>query len=322
MKKILNRVLCLLILCTIIAGTAIPAYAAGAIDPERDVEFTISYQSQKDGSDIPGAKFELYRVADVDAYARMSLTDTFSGYPIRLDDLDQTGWDVLATTLKGYVWADSLTPEVSGETGADGCMTCTLKPGLYLVIGYRRTVGEYTYSATPFLVFMPEEDLEENVWDYTVTAYPKAEGEKNPSDNPDERLITRKVLKIWDDAGKESVRPKEITVQLLCDGKVYDTVVLNADNNWRYAWDNLEQDHDWLVTEKTVNGYTQSITQEGITFTVKNTVTPETPADPVKPSDPTLPQTGLLWWPVLPLVVVGLLFLAIGLYRRKGGERE
>lgn len=322
MKKILNHVLCLLILCTIIAGTAIPAYAAGAIDPERDVEFTISYQSQKDGSDIPGAKFELYRVADVDAYARMSLTDTFSGYPIRLDDLDQTGWDVLATTLKGYVWADSLTPEVSGETGADGRMTVTLKPGLYLVVGYRRTLGEYTYSATPFLVFLPDSNTEQNTWDYTMTAYPKASGEKNPSDNPDERLITRKVLKIWDDAGKESSRPKEITVQLMCDGKVYDTVVLNADNNWRFAWDNLERDHDWLVTEKAVNGYTQAITQEGITFTVKNTVTPETPADPVSPSDPDLPQTGLLWWPVLPLVVVGLLLIAIGLFRRKGGERD
>ena len=322
MKKILNQFFCLLILCVLITAITIPAYAAGVIDPSQDVEFTISYQTQNDGVPIQGAKFELYRVADVDAYARMTLTDDFSGYPIRLDDLDQAGWDVLATTLKGHVWADSLTPEVSGETGADGCMTCTLKPGLYLVIGYRRTIGEYTYSATPFLVFMPEENLEKNTWDYTITAYPKAAGENNPSDDPDDRLITRKVLKIWDDAGKESGRPKEITVQLMCDGKVYDTVVLNADNNWRYAWDNLEQDHDWLVTEKAVNGYTQAITQEGITFTVKNTVTPETPADPVRPSDPTLPQTGLLWWPVLPLVVVGLLLIVIGLFRRKGGERD
>ena len=320
MRKILKRTLCLLILCTIFAGSAMPAYAAGAIDPDRNVEFSISYQ--KNEIAISGAKFELYRVADVDAYARMSLTDTFSGYPIRLEGVDQSEWDVLATTLKGYVWEDSLTPEVSGETDIDGCMTTTLKPGLYLVLGYRRTIGEYTYSATPFLVFLPDSNVEQNTWDYTITAYPKATADKNPSDNPNDRLITRKVLKIWDDAGKESSRPKEITVQLMCDGKVYDTVELNSDNNWRYAWDNLEQNHDWLVTEKAVNGYTQAITQEGITFTVKNTVIPEKPADPVKPSDPTLPQTGLLWWPVLPLIAVGLLFLAVGLYRRKGREND
>lgn len=229
---------------------------------------------------------------------------------------------MLATTLKGYVWADSLTPLVSGETAKDGTMTVTLKPGLYLVTGSRRTVGEYTYSASPFLVFLPGSNTEQNTWDYTVTSYPKASGEKNPAHDSDDRLITRKVLKIWDDSGKKSSRPKEITVRLMCDGKVYDTVTLNADNNWRYAWDNLERGHDWLVTEKAVSGYTQAITQEGITFTVKNTVTSEKPADPSKPAATTLPQTGLLWWPVLPLLTVGLLFLVIGLYRRKGGEHE
>ena len=320
MKKIWNHVLCLIMVCVILAASAMPVYAAGVIDTDQDVAFTVFYQ--KSGTIIPGAKFDIYRVADVNVDARMTLTDTFYHYPINLDDLDQSGWDVLATTLKGYVWADALSPEVSGETADDGTMTVTLKPGLYLVIGYRRTVGEYTYSAAPFLVFLPGSDAEQNIWDYVVTAYPKAIAEKNPVDDPDDRLISRKVLKIWNDSGKESSRPNEITVQLMCDGKLYDTVKLNAKNNWRYAWDNLERNHDWLVTEKSVEGYTQAVTQEGITFTVKNTVTPEKPTDPTKPTDPSLPQTGLLWWPVLPLLALGLLFVVIGLHRCKGGAHE
>ena len=320
MKKAMRLILLLALLCSLLAASVVTALAAGAIDTEKDIEFTISYS--KDETVIPGAKFDLYRVADVDAYARMTLTDTFSGYPIRLDEMDQTGWDVLATTLKGYVWADSLEPEVSGETDSDGLMTATLKPGLYLAVGYRRTIGEYTYSAAPFLVFLPGSNLEQNVWDYAVTAHPKASGEKNPPDDPGDRLITRKVLKIWDDRGKTNNRPVEITVKLLCDGKVYDTVKLNSGNNWRYAWDNLERNHDWLVTESEIFGYTPSVTQEGVTFTLTNTVIPDAPSDPAKPSDPKLPQTGLPWWPVLTLVVVGLLLLTAGLLRRRGGGRE
>ena len=230
-------------------------------------------------------------------------------------------WDALATMLKGYVWADSLVPDVEGETDADGKMTVELKPGLYLVVGYRRTIGEYTYSASPYLVFLPGSNLEQNVWNHVVTSCPKSSPEKNPSDNPDDRLVSRRVLKIWDDSGKESGRPQEITVHLLCDGKIFNTVTLNADNNWRHAWDNLERNHDWLVTEDTVSGYTQAITQEGITFTVKNTVKPTVPADPPKPPKPNLPQTGLLWWPVLTLFAGGLVFVVIGLIRRKGDNR-
>lgn len=320
MKKLWNRALCLLLLCVMVASVTIPAYAAGVIDPGKNVQLTITYE--KSGTPISGAKFDIYKVANVDAYAQMTLTERFSGYPIAFDDLEQSDWDVLATTLKGYVWSDSLIADASGETDASGNMQIDLKPGLYLVIGYRRTIGETTYSATPFLVSLPGSNTEQNTWDYAVTANPKADGEKNPSDDPNDKLISRKVLKIWDDANKKSSRPKEITVHLMCDGKVYDTVKLNTDNNWRYAWDNLERNHEWLVTEDAVSGYTQAITQEGITFTVKNTVKSGTPSDPPTPSDTSLPQTGLLWWPVYLLAAAGLLCIVIGLVRRKGSKSE
>lgn len=315
MKAMWRKMAQLGLFCVLVLLVPMQTFAAGAIDLARDVHFSIVYRYG--GEPISDAKFDIYRVADVDAYARMTLTSRFAGYPIQIGDNTQSDWEALATTLKGYVWADKLTPDNGGTTDENGQITATLKPGLYLVVGYRRTVGEVTYSALPFLVFLPESDLEQNSWQYDVAAYPKADGEKNPSDDPNERLITRKVLKIWDDAKKESSRPKEITVHLMCDGAKYDTVKLNAENNWRYAWDNLERNHDWLITEEPVSGYTQAVSIEGITFTVKNKANAALPTDPAKPGNTKLPQTGQLWWPVIPLFVTGALLVGIGLARRK-----
>ena len=72
-----------------------------------------------------------------------------------------------------------------------------------------------------------------------------------------------------------------------------------------------------------VDGYTVSITREGVTFVVTNTYVPETPntpppTEPGKPDQPSLPQTGQLWWPVPLLLVGGLLLVVIGLIRRRG----
>jgi len=50
------------------------------------------------------------------------------------------------------------------------------------------------------------------------------------------------VQKVWKDDGQESGRPDEITVAPLKDGEVKGEVTLNADNNWRYEWKDLDED--------------------------------------------------------------------------------
>lgn len=314
MKKIINYIKCFLCICISILVSGIPVYAAGAIDVDKNVNLTIVYQNEE--KQISDSKFDIYRVADVDAYAQMTITDKFSNYPINFEGNNQDEWETLATTLKSYVWNDSILPDFSGETDTNGMLQMTLKPGLYLVVGNQLSVNEYSYSATPYLVFLPESNQVENTWTYDVISYPKALAEKNPV------LTSRKVLKIWDDSGKESNRPQEIVIHLMRDGEVYDTVSLNKNNNWRYTWTDLEENHDWLVYEEQVTGYTQSISQDGGTFTVKNTIISTTPSDPVTPSEPTLPLTGMLWWPVPIIFAFGLLFIVIGLVRRKGGNCE
>ena len=175
-------------------------------------------------------------------------------------------------------------------------------------------------------MLLPTQDLENNEWVYDVSANVKFGKTPVPDDGD---TVTRKVLKVWDDDGAEDSRPQEITVELLRNGKVYDTVKLSEKNNWRYTWLDLDADARWSVTEKTVSGYTVSITREGITFVVTNTkkpdrtdtpdmpVNPSNPSKPSSPAKPTLPQTGAVWWHVEALALSGLVFLILGALDRK-----
>lgn len=286
MNKIKRRLCAVLVLLVVMAICPIQAFAAGPIDTDQNITLNISY---KDGAKvIPNARFTIYRVADVDEYASMTLTSDFEAYKdtisglADLDHLTQDQWLTLASTLRGYVLKDDLHSVANGKTYSEGNLSFSnLEVGLYLVIGNRATTDDYyIYTPVPFMMFLPGLDAENNEWDYEVTVAPKYTKDYNPPEEEDD-YITRKVLKIWDDSGYETIRPQEVIVQLLRDGKVYDTQTLNKDNNWRYAWDNLDADHEWDVIEKTVVGYAVTITSSGITFTVTNKyVAPITIANP------------------------------------------
>ena len=133
-------------------------------------------------------------------------------------------------------------------------------------------------------------------------------------------------MKVWEDEGHTKKRPAEITVQLLCDGEVYEEVALNQEINWRYTWDELESGHKWKLVEKDqLENYKVAVTKEGVTFVVTNTYkddTPATPGTPGTPTSPRLPQTGQLWWPVPLLLACGLLLIVFGLVRRRGKKNE
>lgn len=320
------------VLATMVILLALPlqALAAGRIDQNRDVSLTISYQDGK--TPLVGAQFDLYLVATMDETGALTVTQTFEKYSIDLTGNDDAAWKAMASTLEGYVLRDSVTPTDSGKTDRNGKLSFPagsgkLAPGLYLILGSRHRQNGVIYDAQPTMALLPVLDKETDEWHYDVTISTKHESHLEPS-NPDDDTVTRKVLKIWDDEGNENRRPKEITVQLLRDGKVYDTVTLNEANNWRYTWTDLSSEYKWIVVEKELENYTVTVTQAGITFVVTNTYkenTPEkptTPTTPSTPSEPTLPQTGQLWWPVPILIAAGLLLVVIGLLRRRGAGYE
>lgn len=87
---------------------------------------------------------------------------------------------------------------------------------------------------------------EKDEWLYDVEVSCKFDSETIPA------FVERKVQKVWKDDGKEDKRPKQISVQLLENGTIVDTVVLSKENNWEYTWENLDGGSRWQVTEAEV----------------------------------------------------------------------
>ncbi len=88
-----------------------------------------------------------------------------------------------------------------------------------------------------------------------------------------------KVTKVWDDAdNQDGYRTADVTVNLLADGEVIDTVTLSEENNWSYTWTKLDKkkagkEIDYTVTEDGVAKYTTEIskaTDGTFTYTVTN----------------------------------------------------
>ena len=320
-KRLISICLSLLLVFMLLPVSAL---AAGRIDLDQDVGLTITYQDHE--TPLSGAVFNIYLVATVNAYGELETTEQFKIFNVDIPGKADDTWRALASTLEGYVLRDNIVATDSGKTDRNGQIAFPtggkrLTAGLYLVLGERHTQDGYRYDATPFMVMLPSLDKENNVWSYDVAVSPKFDRSKIPGSSGDD-TITRKVLKLWEDKGQEKDRPEEVIVQLLRDGKVFDTVTLNAANNWRYTWTALDNGYSWTVVEKETDNYTVEVTQEGITFVVKNTHNEDIPDEPTTPTKPTLPQTGQLWWPVPVLIAAGLLFVVIGLLRRRGAADE
>lgn len=324
--KLCKRLLILFLLAALMLPAT--AYAAGGIDREQAVSLTLSYQDGK--TPLVGTEFSIYQVAAVDEYGELTTVNNFKQFNVDIEG-NNTALKTLASTLEGYVLRDNIAPTDSGKTGVDGCLTFPtdgrkLPQGLYLVLGKRHIQGDYYYDATPFMIMLPTQDTVKNEWISDVSVRPKHDSAELP-DTP--TTITRKVIKVWNDDGHENLRPEEITVQLLRDGRVYDTVKLSRDNNWRCTWKGLDSRYSWTVVEKENRGYTVRVERDGITFVVTNTYAPEvlgptepteptpTPTVPANPTKPGLIQTGQLWWPVPVLLISGLLLVVFGLICRR-----
>ena len=319
-----NRILAAL-LAVLMAVLLLPAQALAAdrIDLSHDASLTISYQDA--GTPLAGAAFSIYHVATVDEYGTLIPTGAFASFNVNIQGENDAAWRTLASTLEGYVLRDNIAPTDSGTTDAQGLLIfptqqSSLPLGLYMVLGQRLTQNGTIYDPQPFLVHLPVTDQETNTWQYDLAVNPKYESQPEP----DDETVIRKVLKVWADDGHEQARPDEITVQLLCDGEVADTITLSAENSWRYTWENLDAAHQWTVVEQELEGYTAEVTQEGVTFIITNTYDEDGPGPNTPPSnnEPPLPQTGQLWWPVPLLIAAGLLLLVVGLLRRRGANDE
>ena len=268
MKINKNRFLCMIIFLLMAMLLPTTALAGDTVDTERSNSLTV--ECAYDGNPLSGVVFSLYKVADIDAYGRYTITDAFSDYSVSLGQETVEGWRTLAQTIAPYALRDKI-PTIQQETTdfSGHASFAELSAGVYLAYGHRYTSGDFVYTPEPFLVSLPSLDKNDE-WLYDVEANCKGEGYINPPET-----TTVKALKVWDDEGHESNRPKDIEVQLLRNESVYDTVTLNSENNWRCTWQDLSADYKWSVIEKTVpENYTLLISKEGITFVLTNSYKP------------------------------------------------
>ena len=299
-KRILLTLTCLLVLCV----SALASEQTGSIT----LHFNI------DGEPVSGASFQVYRLAELRDDGSYVLTPQYASYPVKPASTEQE-WQTLYVTYAGYTRRDQLTSSAQGVIDENGIVTLSELPkGLYLVLGDRIETEATSVLPSECLLSLPARRGED--WCFEVDVDVKSE--VKPLSGSE--TVERRAIKIWDDAGHEDERPDKITVQLLCDGEIFDMADLTAENNWRYVWDELDAACRWEVVEKECPDYTVKVEKSGVTFTLTNNHVPsETPPkkpDPATPK-PRLPQTGQLWWPVPLLAFTGAVLLVLGVRKRR-----
>ncbi len=299
----MKRLVTLCMSFVMLAMVLTQVHARDFVDTSAQGSIVLSYPV----SEIP---FSLYRVGDMDQSGTPSFSGAYAEYPLSLDCKEQSEWQALADTIAMYIAKDGLEADATVVTDGEGKASFeNVAVGLYLVNWESHETENEKYTAQPLLVSVPNVD-ERDAWVYDLT--PTLKYGVEPVDHD---TVDLKVHKVWDD-NKDSYkkRPASISVDLLRDGEVVETVVLSQENGWSASWEKLDDRYDWKVSEVEVpKEYTMTVTKEGNTFVVTNKIKPDVPEKPNKPeTPPDLPQTGMLWWPVPVLAAVGVGCVLVG----------
>ena len=286
--------------------------AVEPIIPEKECSLTISYcYGETAFSDI---QVKLYRIAEVSADFRYTLTQSFEASGLILDGIRTAGeWNVFRSTLETHILTYNIAPEFTSVTNEDGQVSFeSLKTGMYLAIVNQVEQDDLHYRFDSALIALP--GLEpDGCWQYQVSV--NAKGEVLPPVDPDEE-VELKVLKLWRGDEGRNDRPKSIEVEIFCNGISYETVILSEENHWAYSWSAKDDGSSWTVVERNVpQGYTMTVEERQSTFVLTNTWTPTYPDDPVKP-----PQTGdtsniMLY--VLLMIGSGSMLIILGITGKK-----
>ena len=255
---------CMFALMLATIGLSAPA-ATAATAPEGSPTVTYQYQEAA----LNNADINLYRLADWSAKGGYTPTGDFANhtaYPVDWDILnaDQQTLRDFANTMAGYIAVNKPAAENTLKTDSAGVATFNqLKDGLYLAVVAPYQGNVLTCQTAAMLVALPNvhKDAAEQ---RTLSIEPKADCAVPPT-------TTISVTKVWKDKD-QSKRPESVTMNLLQDGKIYDSIMLNNANDWKYTWKGLQAKHEYTVVEANVPGnYTALVDRENNDYTVTNT---------------------------------------------------
>lgn len=275
LKMRVKRLFALIATVMLLLSLPITAMAADTtIDLTQRGSIRITLKDSAEPYDIvKGASFTLYFVGTAfqqDNVLRFQLTEAFAGSSISLNDLRADG---LANHLSAYAAQHNLSG-LYASANENGCVLFDdLQTGLYLIVQEGRVSGYY--ATEPFLLSVPMTNADGTGWIYDIQASPKAEAK---TDNPG-AVTSLTVEKRWSNGNHPA--PDSATVTLLCDGRIFDTQILNENNQWCYKWTNLDKDYSWTVAELDIpDGYQVSYASTGKKVTITNTYVPSISDNP------------------------------------------
>ena len=232
---------------------------------------TVTYEYQDAALNL--ATINLYYLADWSAQSGYTPAGDFadhSKYPVDWDILnaDQQTLRDFANTMAGYIAVNKPAADNTLKTDSAGVATFNqLKDGLYLAVVAPYEGNVLTCQTAAMLVALP--NVHKNADEQrTLSIEPKADCTVPPT-------TTISVNKVWKDKNSAK-RPESVKMNLLQDGKVYDSIMLNNANDWKYTWKGLQAKHEYTVVEANVPGnYTALVDRENNDYTVTNTARPE-----------------------------------------------
>ncbi len=323
-RCVLAPLLCILSVISLLAGF-------GTVSSRAVGNKSITLICRSEETTLVGMEWNLYQVGERNTNADgFTLTGDFADYPVQLDDITEENYEILGKTLESYAVADAIAPLAAGKTDENGELQFSqLEPGLYLAAGKVLQVGYYFYVPMALLLEVSDEGT---VFDYD--AYPKYWYALCSNE-----ILRYTVQKVWVDYDDAAVaRPVDVTVDLFRNGELYDTVTLNEENAWEYRWEDLQDGCVWHVVERNIAvDYAVSIDFNQTQYLIKNTYvdpavttttsitttqTTSTTLMTTATDDSNLPQTGQLWWPLIPLIAGGVILEIVGLKLKARGKSD
>ncbi len=161
------------------------ALAAQHVDPNHtcSLEVEVAY----DKKPLAGMEFSVRRVAKLDDLGTYVLADAYASADVELNGLTTAeDWEKAASTLA--VWAEehALGADAEARTTADGAACfAKLNPGIYLLTSVPLQDGTCTYTATTYLVALPDA-ANDGTWNYDVTSICKVSMTEARDDDSDD----------------------------------------------------------------------------------------------------------------------------------------
>ena len=263
---------------------------------------------------VQEAQFWVYRVGDITDSWEFELTGEFKEFQMDLNALDTESMAAAAQTLASYVKADRIEADHSGRTDMNGDLYFSgLAKGVYLIDGESIIHEGVRYDPVPVLVTVPSMN-EAGEWVYETEVETKYETFIPTGEKKEYRIV-----KYWSNDGDGSVRPKDITVEILKDGERHSVQTLSEENDWSYVWKTEDDGSVWQVVERNIpEGYTVMVEKNQTAFMISNTYREEG-KEPPKTGD----GTALLYTAIL-LFLSGLILIIAGLtiWRRKRDAKQ